>query len=162
MTSSNDVAHASGAGGGPDGDAGIGDPGPESGVIEERGAGRFQSERAAGTAGTLLAALQTVPPERRASWRMHKVESGETLATIGKRYGATPSVIAAVNRIESDGPVTGDLLVIPQATVAPVALRKPAARPRLKAHGENRSEEEGDGRSRFQTGQNRAENRYGG
>src|SRR6185503_15638379 len=67
-----------------------------------------------GMAGTLLAGLQTVPAERRASWRMHKVESGETLATIGKRYGAAPSVIATVNRIEADAPEAGDLLVIPQ------------------------------------------------
>ena len=55
-----------------------------------------------GSAHTLLAALPSVPAERRASWRMHKVESGETLAMIGKRYGASPSVIAAVNRMESE------------------------------------------------------------
>jgi len=77
-----------------------------------------------GTANTLLAALQSVPAERRASWRMHKVESGETLAAIGRRYGASASVIAAANRIQSDAPETGDLLVIPQATVTPAVLRK--------------------------------------
>jgi len=83
-----------------------------------------------GMAGTLTATLQTVPPERRASWRMHKVESGETLATIGKRYGAAPSMIAAVNRIEPDGPETGDFLVIPQSAAVPAVIRKPApARP---------------------------------
>jgi membrane-bound lytic murein transglycosylase D len=81
-----------------------------------------------GTANTLIASLQTVPPERRASWRMHKVESGETLAMIGKRYGASPSVIAAANRMESGSPEAGDRLVIPQAAVAPAVLRKPAAR----------------------------------
>jgi membrane-bound lytic murein transglycosylase D len=79
-----------------------------------------------GTSVSLIAALDTVPPERRASWRMHKVESGETLATIGKRYGASPSVIAAANRIQADGPVTGDRLVIPQAAPAP---RPPAHKP---------------------------------
>jgi membrane-bound lytic murein transglycosylase D len=77
-----------------------------------------------GTANTLLAALQSVPAERRASWRMHKVESGETLATIGRRYGASASVIAAANRIASDAPETGDLLVIPQAAVTRAVLRK--------------------------------------
>ncbi len=85
-----------------------------------------------GSSTTLLASLQSVPPEKRASWRMHKVESGETLATIGKRYGATPTVIASVNRIEADGPEAGDLLVIPQAAVAPVALRKPAPKQAAK------------------------------
>jgi membrane-bound lytic murein transglycosylase D len=81
-----------------------------------------------GTANTLTASLQTVPAERRASWRMHKVESGETLAMIGKRYGASPRVIAAANRMESEAPETGDRLVIPQAAVAPVAARKPVVR----------------------------------
>jgi len=88
-----------------------------------------------GAAGPLMAALQTVPPERRASWRMHKVESGETLAAIGKRYGAAPGVIAAANRMESDAPETGDLLVIPQSAVASAAVRKtaPAAKRRPAA-----------------------------
>ena len=81
-----------------------------------------------GRSNALLASLQSVPPERRASWRIHKVESGETLATIGKRYGASPSVIAAANRMKSDAPETGDHLVIPQAAVTAAVLRKPAAR----------------------------------
>src|SRR5207244_262544 len=82
-----------------------------------------------GRSNALLASLQSVPPERRASWRIHKVESGETLATIGKRYGASPSVIAAANRMKSAAPETGDRLVIPQAAaVRPTVLRKPAAR----------------------------------
>jgi hypothetical protein len=78
-----------------------------------------------GAAASLVAALQTVPPERRASWRMHKVESGETLATIGKRYGASPGVIALANRMESDAPETGDRLVIPQAA----SFVRPASKP---------------------------------
>jgi len=82
-----------------------------------------------GTANTLLASLTTVPPERRASWRIHKVESGETLAMIGKQYGASPSIIAAANQLESESPETGDRLVIPQqATVAAAVARKPVAR----------------------------------
>jgi len=81
-----------------------------------------------GTANMLMASMQTVPAERRASWRMHKVESGETLAMIGKRYGASPSVIAAANRMDSEAPETGDRLVIPQAAIATVSARRPAAR----------------------------------
>ncbi len=42
-----------------------------------------------GTGSTLSASLQMVPADRRASWRMHKVASGETLASIGKHYGMT-------------------------------------------------------------------------
>jgi membrane-bound lytic murein transglycosylase D len=80
-----------------------------------------------GTANTLIASLQTVPPDRRAAWRMHRVESGETLATIGKRYGAPVSAIAAVNRLESDAPEAGDRLVIPQAAPVPKPVWKPRA-----------------------------------
>jgi membrane-bound lytic murein transglycosylase D len=80
-----------------------------------------------GTADSLLAAVQNVPAERRATWRMHKVESGETLATIGKRYGAAPSAIAAVNRMASESPETGDRLVIPQSAAMPAAVKRPVA-----------------------------------
>ena len=45
-----------------------------------------------------------VPPERRASWRMHTVETGETLASIGKRYRTAPSTIAAANNMQSQRP----------------------------------------------------------
>ena len=85
-----------------------------------------------GTANTLIASLQTVPPARRAAWRIHRVESGETLASIGKRYGAQPSAIAAANRLESEAPEAGDRLVIPQAAAVPTALRKPQPRPAVR------------------------------
>jgi len=88
----------------------------------------YQLNLPRGTADAVIAALQSVPPERRASWRMHKVGSGETLAMIGKRYGASPSVIAAANRMQSDAPETGDRLVIPQSAATPAVLRRPAAR----------------------------------
>src|SRR5260370_19932683 len=68
-----------------------------------------------GAAVSLVSALETVPPDRRASLRMHKAENGETLDTIGEPYGASPSVIAAANRIEAEAPETGDRLGSPQA-----------------------------------------------
>lgn len=68
-----------------------------------------------GSAATLRASLQLIPAERRASWRLHKVESGETLAAIGKRYGTAASSIVAVNNLTSAAPEAGDRLVIPAA-----------------------------------------------
>jgi len=44
---------------------------------------------------------------------MHTVETGETLASIGKRYRMTPASIAAVNRMQSQAPAVGDHLLIP-------------------------------------------------
>ncbi len=68
-----------------------------------------------GTGSYLMAALQTVPSERRSSWRMHTVENGETLASIGKRYRTTPGTIAAANNMQSQAPAVGDHLLIPAA-----------------------------------------------
>ena len=77
------------------------------------------------TARSLIAALQLIPEERRASWRMHKVERGETLAEIGKLYGTAPSRIVAANQMLSESPVAGDRLVIPAvAFEQKVAIKK--------------------------------------
>jgi membrane-bound lytic murein transglycosylase D len=78
-----------------------------------------------GTASTLRASLEMIPPERRRSWRMHKVSEGETLAGIGRQYGAAASVIAAANKLEFGDPRAGDRLVIPTAFSAPAATRTP-------------------------------------
>jgi membrane-bound lytic murein transglycosylase D len=67
------------------------------------------------SADALVASLQLIPPAHRASWRMHTVASGETLASIGRLYGAAPRSIAEANRLQSESPITGDHLVIPAA-----------------------------------------------
>lgn len=65
-----------------------------------------------GTGETARAALETVPPESRQAWRLHHVETGDTLETIAKAYHVTPERIAAVNRA-ADSLETGDVLTIP-------------------------------------------------
>ena len=80
-----------------------------------------------GTGSTLSASLQMIPAERRASWRMHKVASGETLASIGKRYGMAGGSIAAANGLKQASPAAGDRLLIP------VAYRESAAPKRVMA-----------------------------
>ena len=76
-----------------------------------------------GSGNPLVAALQMIPSNHLDAWRMHRVGSGETLATIGKRYGVTPANIVSVNRLESAQAVEGDRLLIPsvQRVQAPVA-----------------------------------------
>ena len=81
-----------------------------------------------GTGSYLRAALQMVPPERRTSWRMHTVEMGETLASIGKRYRMAPSAIAAVNNMQSQSPAVGDHLLIPAAYHEPAPVRTASAK----------------------------------
>jgi membrane-bound lytic murein transglycosylase D len=66
-----------------------------------------------GSAHPLMAALEPVPPARRASWRMHRVEKGETLAAIARRYRTAASAIASANNSAVAAPEAGDVLLIP-------------------------------------------------
>jgi membrane-bound lytic murein transglycosylase D len=99
-----------------------------------------------GTLGPLQAALQAVPSNRRDAWRVHRVEDGETFATLAKRYGAALSAVSSANHDEL--PEAGSWIAIPAAypgdrapaRVAPSsrraagqsAKRKPA--PKTAAH----------------------------
>jgi membrane-bound lytic murein transglycosylase D len=67
-----------------------------------------------GYAQQVDAALAKVPTEIRASSRMHRVEPGENIAAIARRYNASATAIASINGI-SDQPAAGDQLMIPAA-----------------------------------------------
>lgn len=77
-----------------------------------------------GTSNDVLAALENVPPDRRTTWRMHRVERGETLAQIAKQFSTPAQSIAQANNHIEEAPEAGDLLIIP-ASYNPDA---PAAR----------------------------------
>jgi len=68
-----------------------------------------------GTTHPLLAALEGIPARHRASARLHRVERGESLAVIAKRYRTPAAVIAAVNKNTMVAPEAGDVLLIPAA-----------------------------------------------
>ena len=57
-----------------------------------------------GTLDQLEQAFEAIPPNQRDSWRLHRVESGDTPTTLAKRYGTTPEMIASVNRGELPEP----------------------------------------------------------
>jgi membrane-bound lytic murein transglycosylase D len=82
-----------------------------------------------GSADSAQSALDAVPAENRLAWRLHHVETGDTLAGIAKAYHLTPDRILAVNRA-ADSLETGDVLLIPA-----VYHEDPA--PRLRARGRN-------------------------
>ena len=85
-----------------------------------------------GSARSVLSALDAVPADKRASWRLHRVSAGDTLPQIVRRYGAAPSAILAANRSLGeawfDHPRVGDLVLIPLAPRA-AAVTKTARRP---------------------------------
>jgi membrane-bound lytic murein transglycosylase D len=86
----------------------------------------------------LIAGLDSIPPDRRLAWRMHRVETGETLAAIARRYGATTSSIVSANHMASaEEPAPGDHLIIPAAYKEPPApksiIRRSSGRSRPRS-----------------------------
>jgi membrane-bound lytic murein transglycosylase D len=60
--------------------------------------------------------IQQVPPDKWTSWRLHAVESGETLGEIARSYRVTPASIEQVNHLDADASLpAGFLLTVPAA-----------------------------------------------
>jgi membrane-bound lytic murein transglycosylase D len=86
-----------------------------------------------GTLATVRMALDLVPANHRADWRIHRVVPGETLAEIAHLYSSPVSALTSANQragldAPADAPVAGDLLVVPSvARVARAAARSEVA-----------------------------------
>lgn len=65
-----------------------------------------------GTSETTQASLEIVPAANRGAWRLHHVESGDTLSTVAKTYHLTATSIAAVNP-DATTLEKGNVLLIP-------------------------------------------------
>jgi len=69
-----------------------------------------------GTAEMFSAEIADIPADKWVSWRRHRVESGETLTSIAKKYRVTPRAIAEANDLEAGtGLEAGEKLIIPAA-----------------------------------------------
>src|SRR5258706_4054942 len=81
----------------------------------------FDLHLPAGTADKFQTAVASIPADKRVSWRYHKVQGGQTLASIAHTYHTTPRAIAEANDIDGDaGPNNASLspetrLIIPIA-----------------------------------------------
>src|SRR5256885_8498015 len=75
--------------------------------------GQFELVLPAGTKDKYLATIAAIPADKRVLWRYHKVESGENLASIAKKYHTTPAKISDVNGLEEDDVQTETRLIIP-------------------------------------------------
>ncbi len=85
-----------------------------------------------GTLPAVETAFAVVPPNKRDSWRLHRVSQGDSFAGLAKRYSApSSSIVLANQQINRDElPEAGTLMAIPVAypgdrTVS--AVRKPAS-----------------------------------
>lgn len=74
--------------------------------------------------------------DRRVTWRMHRVERGETLAQIAKEFATPANSIAQANNRLEEAPEAGDLLIIPASYTpeAPAARSSMTKRPPVR-HG---------------------------
>ena len=74
----------------------------------------FELHLPAGSAERFSAEIADIPGDKWVSWRRHRVEAGETLTSIGKKYHVTPAAIAAANNLEHGAALdAGEKLIIP-------------------------------------------------
>jgi len=84
----------------------------------------FDLHLPAGTADKFQIAVASIPVDKRVWWRYHKVQGGETLASIARTYHTTPKAIAEANDL-NDGP--NNSTVAPETRlIIPIAAGKQA------------------------------------
>ena len=85
----------------------------------------FELHLPEGAADRFFAEIAAIPAEKWVSWRRHRVEEGETLSGIAKKYRTDAKAIAAANSFESGAALqVGEKLIIPATVPAPSGLGK--------------------------------------
>jgi membrane-bound lytic murein transglycosylase D len=74
----------------------------------------FELHLPPGTAQEFSEEIADIPPDKWVSWRRHRVETGETLTSIAKKYHVTPAAVADANGLERNAALgAGEKLIIP-------------------------------------------------
>jgi membrane-bound lytic murein transglycosylase D len=73
----------------------------------------FDLHLPSGTAEKFKIAVEAIPEEMRVSWRFHRVENGETISEIARRYHTTATAIAEANNLEGTELARDSKLIIP-------------------------------------------------
>src|SRR5271170_4533969 len=91
----------------------------------------FELHLPVGTAGKFSAEIADIPADKWVSWRRHRIESGETLTSIAKKYRVTPAAISDANNLDRHAALdVGEKLIIPAA--APVESKSRLVRYRVR------------------------------
>jgi membrane-bound lytic murein transglycosylase D len=85
----------------------------------------FELRLPAGSAERFQSTVAAIPEEKRVSWRYHRVESGETLSDIARRYHTTATAIAEANNLDGSE-LTRELRLIIPVSPARVASEAPS------------------------------------
>lgn len=82
------------------------------------------------------AAIAAIPREKRVAWRYYKVQPGDTLAGIAKKYHSTARAISQVNSLQGDEVAADSRLVIPVSGAEndPTKIRYSRYASRYKVH----------------------------
>lgn len=83
----------------------------------------------AGQGRTVAAAIEAVPEDKRAAWRLHRLSSTDTLASIARQYSTAANSILAANQLDSsffEAPEDGEMLLIPAAAPKAAVAKKRA------------------------------------
>jgi membrane-bound lytic murein transglycosylase D len=79
----------------------------------------FELQLPVGTAQKFSDEIADIPAEKWVSWRRHRIEAGETLTSIAKKYRVTAAAISDANSLDRHAPLeTGEKLIIPAAAPA--------------------------------------------
>src|SRR5947208_5648672 len=74
----------------------------------------FELHLPVGAAGRFSAEIADIPSDKWVTWRRHRVEAGETLSSISKKYHVTAAAIGDANNLERGAALdAGEKLIIP-------------------------------------------------
>jgi membrane-bound lytic murein transglycosylase D len=77
--------------------------------------GTFELHLPAGTKSQYQTAIAAIPSDMRLWWRYHKVQPGDTLASLGRSYRVTAKAIATANQLDGTELEAGAKVLIPLA-----------------------------------------------
>jgi membrane-bound lytic murein transglycosylase D len=83
-----------------------------------------------GSVAQLETALRVIPADRRDAWRVHRVEPGDTLAAVAKRYGTTTDLLSSANHDQL--PEAGGFAAVPVAYPGERTPAKAASKTKAK------------------------------
>jgi membrane-bound lytic murein transglycosylase D len=75
----------------------------------------FELHLPAGTGKAFQSTVASIPVDKRVWWRYHKVQAGETLASIARTYHTAPKSIAQANDLDDEALAPESRLIIPIA-----------------------------------------------